>query len=475
MTITGQSNGAVWGTDIYTSDSHIPTAAIHAGVITSGQTKEVFIKIVEGKNNYTASTRNGITTAEWGSWGLSYQFVSEPSSYKVSSAPGQVEWCVIYDYDASNQRYRIGIDKREFIGTNVSSNSVTKLKLFDLWDGDVTFKSDDGTWAEYYINTPNQFNFSGSSYSSNIRQGNGFYGISSEFSFTQLGTFKQHKLEFQQYDSNQLKTLYNSIVSVSDVFLAFKEVSNTGLLGNQSGNEFVYGIQFHNADVDDNGIFNEADCFKLLQDLTGVQNLVANYTLENTMKIIPQLTYNQIVKQDWDDFPSYLGREFGFSLMDGVVNYSYNLAVTWKGDVNLSHSAQQVLPTTRTQSSQEVINAEMWTQLKDNYVISYIEVNPLLIQLTGVQFILNYDNSILEFDSVEFTTSGNPTNFGTNRGTFINLGSIINNGSGVLDNKTQYIVKFKTKSTIKNSFGLISVGGSDAVSLEGNQLKVNIN
>jgi hypothetical protein len=105
-------------------------------------------------------------------------------------------------------------------------------------------------------------------------------------------------------------------------------------------------------------------------------------------------------------------------------------------------------------------------------VIGYIEVNPLEIQLTGVQFILNYDNSVLEFESVEYKTSGNPTNFGTNRGTFINLGSIINNGNGVLDNKTQYIIKFKTKTSIQNSFGLVSVGGSDAVSLNGNQLKV---
>jgi hypothetical protein len=474
MTITGQSGGAVWGTDIYTSDSHIPSAAIHAGVIAVGQTKEVYIKIVEGKNNYPASTRNGVTTAEWGSWGLSYQFVNEPSSYKANTSPGQVEWCVIYEYDAVNKRYRVGIDNREFNGTNVTPSTVSKLKLFDLWDGPVTYKSSDIYWNEYWIYTDTQFNYAGSSYASNLRAGNGFYGVSAEFSFTQNGTYKQHKLEFQQYDTNELKTLYNSIVSVSDVFLAFKEVSNTGLFGNQSGNEFGYGIQFHNADVDGNGTFNEEDCFRLLQDLTGVKNLIDTYTLDNTMKIIPDSAYSTIGKSNWNEFPSYLGKEFGFTLLDGVINYNYNLSVTWKGDVNLSHSAQQAQPTTRTQSTEEVINADVWTELKDNYVVGYIEVNPLEIDLTGVQFILNYDNSILEFESVEYKTSGNPTNFGTNRGTFINLGSIINNGSGLLDNKTQYIIKFKTKSSIKNSFGLVSIGGSDAVSLNGNQLKVNI-
>jgi len=81
---------------------------------------------------------------------------------------------------------------------------------------------------------------------------------------------------------------------------------------------------------------------------------------------------------------------------------------------------------------------------------------------------------MLEFDSVDFKTSGNPTNFGSNRGTFVNVGSIINNGIGVLDDKTQYVVKFKLKTSIKNSLGLISVGDTDAVNSNGLQLNVKI-
>ena len=80
-------------------------------------------------------------------------------------------------------------------------------------------------------------------------------------------------MQLNEYDTAQLKTLYNSIVTVSDVWLAFKEVANTGIFGNEIGKEFGYGIQYKNADVDNNGIFNEADCFKLLQNLTGVTDL----------------------------------------------------------------------------------------------------------------------------------------------------------------------------------------------------------
>jgi len=483
MTITGAGGGG-WGTDIYTSDSYIPAMAVHAGVITIGQTKEVYIKVVEGKNNYTATTRNGITTSEWGGWDLSYQFVSEPSSYKVIASPGQVEWCVIYDYDATNKRYRVGIDKREFTGTNVSPDNITKLKLLDLWDGNITFDSEDIYWANYWIYTPTQFNYSGSSYSSNLRSGNGFYGVSVEFAFTQVGAFKQHKLELQEYDSSQLKTLYNSIVTVSDVWLAFKEVSNTGIFGNEIGKEFGYGVQYLNADVDDNGIFNEADCFKMLQNLTGVTDLVSDYTLDNTIKLIPDSIYNTIGKSTWTSFRDYKGKEYSFSLLDNVINYNYDLAVSWKGDVNLSHSA--IPPangitnmSVKTSMSTSVSNStdvqsSIMTELANGKVYAYITFDPLQQNVVGTQFQLNYDNSVLKFEGVEFKTKGSPMNYGTNKGTFVNLGSLITDGSTSLDNTTEYKITFTPTNVISNTLGLMGVGATDAVNKAGAQLRVII-
>jgi hypothetical protein len=478
LTTTGASGGG-WGTDIYTSDSYIPAMAVHAGVLTIGQTKEIYIKIVEGKSSYLGSTRNGITTSEWGGWGLSYQFVSQPSSYKAISSPGQVEWCVIYDYDASNQRYRVGIDKREFDGTNVSPNNVSSLKLFDLWDGNVTFDSEDIYWANYWINTPTQFNFTGSSFSSFIRQGNGFYGVSSEFTFSQLGTYKQHKMELNEYDNVQLKTLYNNIVTVSDVYLAFKELSNKGLFGNQSGNEFGYGIQYINADVDDNGVFNEVDTYKLLQNLTGVNDLVSSYTLDNTIKVIPDSIYNLIGKSTWSSFTSYKGKSYSFSLLDNVLNYNYNLSVSWKGDVNLSHSATPpsngiTTMSVRTSMSTPIsneINSSIMSEIVGDSVYVYITIDPLQQELVGTQFKLNYDNDLLKFNNVIYKTKGLPTNYATDKGNYINLGSLITDG-GTLDNTTEYKLSFTTKTKLENIFGLISVGLMDAVNKSGRTLKV---
>jgi hypothetical protein len=482
MTITGAGGGG-WGTDIYTSDSYIPAMAVHAGVITIGQTKEVYIKVVEGKNTYVGTTRNGVSTSGYGGWDLSYQFVSEPSSYKAVTSPGQVEWCVIYEYDATNKRYRVGIDNREFEGTNISPNNITKLKLFDLWDGPVTYKSSDIYWNEYWINTPTQFNFTASSYSSNIRVANGFYGVSADFGFTQLGAFKQHKMQLNEYDTSQLKTLYNSIVTVSDVWLAFKEVSNTGIFGNEVGKEFGYGIQYKNADVDNNGVFNEADCFKLLQNLTGVTDLFSSYTLDNTLHLIPDSTYNSIGKSNWSSFQLFSGREYPFSLLDGVISYNYDLAVSWKGDVNLSHSAtppsngittMSVRTTMSTPISTDV-QSSIITELANGKVYAYITFDPLQQNVVGTQFQLNYDNSVLKFEGVEFKTKGSPMNYGTNKETFINLGSLITDGSTSLDNTTEYKVTFTPTKAITNTLGLLGIGSTDAVNKDGKQLKLKVN
>ncbi len=484
MTITGNnSGGTIWGTNIYTNDSYIPKAAVHAGVVTVGQTKEVYIKIVEGLNDYPSTTQNGVTSDVWGSWGLSYQFVNEPSSYKANTSGGQVEWCVIYDYDASNQRYRVGIDKREFTGTNVSSNSVSKLKLFDLWDGDVTFKSDDGTWAEYWIYTPTQFNYAGSSFASKLRAGNGFYGVSAEFTFSQNGAYKQHKFVFQDYDSTQLKTLYNSIVTVSDVWLAFKEVSNVGIFGNQTGNEFGYGIQYKNADVNDDGYFNETDAFLLLQHLTGVKDIINSYTLDNTMKLILDTTYSTIGKSTWQQFPSYLGKEYGFSLIDGKINYNYNLAVTWKGDVNLSHSATPPANGITNMSANFAervqsmgvsvpMNATIMTELSGDSVYVEIVFNPGDNNIVGTQFQLNYDNSLLKYNKTEYIVNGSPTNYSANKGTFINVGSLNTDGSQITS--AIYKVLFTTTQKLNGGLGLVSMGNSEAVNKDGKSLGVKI-
>jgi hypothetical protein len=67
--------GGVWGTDIYTDDSSVCTAGVHAGVITRAAGGMVRIIIRPGIGAYHGSSRNGITTERWEQWDGSFVVV----------------------------------------------------------------------------------------------------------------------------------------------------------------------------------------------------------------------------------------------------------------------------------------------------------------------------------------------------------------------------------------------------------------
>jgi hypothetical protein len=63
-------SGGLWGTDVYTADSAICRAAVHAGLLTdSGGTVTVIIDT--GRPAYRGSTRNGIQSWDFGSYAKS--------------------------------------------------------------------------------------------------------------------------------------------------------------------------------------------------------------------------------------------------------------------------------------------------------------------------------------------------------------------------------------------------------------------
>lgn len=67
--------GRLWGTDLYTDDSSVCTAAVHAGLISLENGGEVTIEIRPGAATYAASTRRGVTSTGYGAWSGSYVFV----------------------------------------------------------------------------------------------------------------------------------------------------------------------------------------------------------------------------------------------------------------------------------------------------------------------------------------------------------------------------------------------------------------
>jgi hypothetical protein len=408
---------------------------------------------------------------------------------KATIVPGQVEWSLINPYETSRNGHRLQIDERVFSGTGVNLNNVKYVKLFDIYEGPITPMDFNGWWKQWVV--PGNINLANkvaaSSFQSNIRLQDGWYAFRADYSFTPNTMFKQHGIDLSYTNQNDLNTLYNSIVTVSDVFIAFKELSNGGIFGNESGLEFTSGIQFMNADVDGNGIFNEADTYKLLQHLTGVAPLTQYSTLTYLMKLYGKTEYDAITKSNWSSQFNSTRSLYPFNLNSGTLNNTYNVNVTWVGDVNLSHSARQTTSgvasnsirtmslSTMSSSVPNQIDATLMGENIGGKVVITISVDPLQQELVGTQFQVNYDNTSLEFQKVDFTTKGNPTNFGTDRGTYVTLGSLITDGSNTLDKTTEYKITFIPKVGIQGILGLTSISTTDAVNKDGKQLKIKIN
>lgn len=74
----------VWGTDLYTDDSSICTAAVHAGLITLQHGGAVTIEIRPGAPSYNASSRNGISSGGYGGWSGSMCFSERAEKCETS-------------------------------------------------------------------------------------------------------------------------------------------------------------------------------------------------------------------------------------------------------------------------------------------------------------------------------------------------------------------------------------------------------
>ena len=68
LQITGRAEGWAWGDAVYTLDSNIGTAAVHAGLLKAGETKAIKVWIVPAPSAFAAAERNGIQTGKWGKY-----------------------------------------------------------------------------------------------------------------------------------------------------------------------------------------------------------------------------------------------------------------------------------------------------------------------------------------------------------------------------------------------------------------------
>jgi LCCL domain len=73
--VTGGTQDIIWGTGVYTGDSALKTAAVHAGVLRNGQTGLVKVLIVIAPPAFDGTQQNGVTSSPYGPFQGAYQIV----------------------------------------------------------------------------------------------------------------------------------------------------------------------------------------------------------------------------------------------------------------------------------------------------------------------------------------------------------------------------------------------------------------
>ena len=392
---------------------------------------------------------------------------------KATTTGGSVEWCVLYDYDNTNKRYQVGIDKREF-PSGFTFTDLKKLQLFDLWDGTITYVSDDSYWANYYITTDDELDFTNSNFSSNIRDANGYYGLQAEFSFEDVEIYKGHRIVVNNPSDNiegwTAEEFMDDYITVADVVAGFNELAGGGIFGGYKGD--LSGVQLQNSDVNQDGEFNFQDSQIGLAFLNGDDTPFNGY-LQEIMRIVPKSEYDNTTTTNWktqtNKSPS---TNFTFSIIDTIQTLEYK--VSFIGDVNLSHSAPQSTSSpgvqstsARNSSSQKSNELEVLLDIskeEDKFVVT-LDVPQNNHNIVGSEFRIGYDNTKVEFDRIETTSS--LQSFSAERTNYIKLGSISTDGSQNLNGGVQYKIYFSPQQTFESILGLLSVTKSELVKQNG--------
>ena len=71
--VTGTSDGSIWGTNVYTGDSVLATAAVHAGAVAAGESAVVRVTVMPPQAQYQGSVRHGVASHDYGRYGTAYR------------------------------------------------------------------------------------------------------------------------------------------------------------------------------------------------------------------------------------------------------------------------------------------------------------------------------------------------------------------------------------------------------------------
>jgi thiol-disulfide isomerase/thioredoxin len=82
LRVTGRSGGPIWGDSMYTLDSDLGTAAVHAGLLRIGEPGRIKVWVVPPPPSFGEASRHGILSRKWGPFraAMVLQAVSKPTA-----------------------------------------------------------------------------------------------------------------------------------------------------------------------------------------------------------------------------------------------------------------------------------------------------------------------------------------------------------------------------------------------------------
>lgn len=257
------------------------------------------------------------------------------------------------------------------------------------------------------------------------------------------------------YVNEQSADWLGEVVSITDAYMLFLEAINGGDDPSDSGENEVNDIKKVLFDVTGNGVIDFDDSYALLMHVVGEP-------LENTYITKDSMAYNI----------STLDKPFKPTETDKAFNIYHYLA----GDTDFSHSyyEEQVAAARFSLAKQQVVNhdLDLTTALVDGKI--EFTVNLDRSDLSALEFIVDYDNTKLEFDKIVFNTGDNITNYSTKKEKSVYFGSIDPSAQLQVKSGQSYKIVFNPKVQITNAAGLVYFRRQEAVTTGGKKINLNL-
>ena len=274
-------------------------------------------------------------------------------------------------------------------------------------------------------------------------------------------------------DNNLASDWLDDVVTVTDVFLVFKEAIGAGSSPSGSANTFTHAMQYLLGEVNNSGNIDFDDSYILLSHI--MDENVSEYFTSSTngaKNVWGEKTQYGYATDDY-----YFGQKKHFTPTDSnkVFDFGHGLI----GDVDFSHSFEPIVVNEDSgiargvvQNSSENLNLDISTSLVNDKVELVVELEKE--DLAGMQFVIQFDDALLEFEEVQFNTGNLLTNFATERNNKLYFGSLsVENQENIKPGKPYKII-FNPKQTITNTSGLIYFQTTDAVTEEGTKVILKI-